>query len=229
MVGIINDPQNLSVVTMLMSKWSRADLDAKAGAKGVEYYWNELAKIFNDQKYFPTPCKDFANHVESLGNDYVYATDLVPVSRIGATLKVQWAKLRAAYSGFHAKYERSGKNEPDPTQYTNDLPTLLMHFTFHGTSLSAWAAKSVEGGSEVDDAGDGSGADAPLVKRKRTRKAITTSNPQRLMAGAAMFETLHAVMAQCKDEEERKVHAERVRRANRIFDLCLSDLEKSLE
>ena len=229
LVGIINDPQNLAVVSMLMKKWSRADLDAKAGAKGVEHYWNELANIFNDQKYSPCPCKNFARHVESLGNDYVYATDLVPVSRTGATLKVQWSRLRAAYSQFHARYDRSGHNEPDPMEYTNDLPTLLMHFTFHGTSLSAWAAKSVERGSEVDDAGDGSGADIRVVKRKRTRKALTTSHPQRLMAGAAMFETLYTVMAQCKNEEERQVHAERVRRTNRIFDLCLSDLEKSLE
>ena len=35
LVAVIKDPSNLSTVSMLMKKWSRADMDAKAGQKGI--------------------------------------------------------------------------------------------------------------------------------------------------------------------------------------------------
>ena len=232
LVGILKDPQNMDLTTMLMKKWSRADLDAKSGDKGVEQFWTQLAVIFNDDTYFPDPCKDFANYVESLDDGYVYATNLVPAYRTGDCLKTQWSKLRKAYAEFYARYDRSGQNGADPTEFSKDLPTLLMHFTFSKTTLLAWAAKRA--GAQVDDAGDGSATETSVVrKRKRTRKGSTSlrggDSHQRLIAGAALYETLHTVMAHCKDEDELKAHEERVRRVNHIMDMCLSEFENSVE
>lgn len=236
LVGIISDPQNMELTTMFMKKWDRAELDAKAGAKGINHYWNQLAVIFNDATYFPAPTDAFANHVAILDDDYVYSTDLVPVYRCGEYLKEKWAKLRALYSLFQGRYERSGHNEPDPTKYTNDLPTLLMHWTFHSTPLEAWAAKTIEPGAEIDDAGDGASSGRSVRKRNKTSKGVVTndvtnatSHSQRILAGTAVYETLHTVQAMIKGEDEKKLHQERVRRVDLIMDKFLTELERDLE
>ena len=72
---------------------------------------------------------------------------------------------------FRSKYDRSGHNNPDPTGYTSDLPTLLMHFTFNDHALSSWAAKSIDDGA-LDDAGEGN-ASGHMTRRKRSRKGMS--------------------------------------------------------
>ena len=42
----------MELTTKLMKKWSTSDLDVKSGAKGVDHYWDQLSKIFNDVSYF---------------------------------------------------------------------------------------------------------------------------------------------------------------------------------
>ena len=44
LVTIIKDPVNTEITTDLMKKWDRADLDAKAGAKGIDHVWNQFAR-----------------------------------------------------------------------------------------------------------------------------------------------------------------------------------------
>ena len=39
------------MVSMLFQKWTRSDLDVKAGKKGAAFYWDEVAKLFNDKSY----------------------------------------------------------------------------------------------------------------------------------------------------------------------------------
>ena len=105
-----------------------------------------------------------------MDNDgFVYSTTLVPEYRTGDTLRTQWKNLRAEYATFRSKYDRSGQNNPDPTGYTTDLPTLLMHYSFDGHAMSSWAAKTIEDGA-LDDAGEGSGGQHKT--RKRLRKGM---------------------------------------------------------
>ena len=90
----------------------------------------KIVEMYNDHNLPPPPpCLAFADHVESLGSEYAYSTELVPEFRSAVYLKGQWSKLRGLYGTFYVKYTKSGHNEPDPTGYTEDLPTLLMHHT----------------------------------------------------------------------------------------------------
>ena len=172
LVAIMIDTHNLSIVSMLMKKWSRADLDAKAGKKGVAHYWCEFAKLFNDKSYVSPQTDEFADYVDSkcveTEDAFVYDTSLVSELRSGDSLRSQWSNLRSDYALFRSKYDRSGHHNPDPTCYTTDLPTLLMHYAFKDTAMSAWAAKTLHGG-EYDDAGDGSTRDTN-TRNKRIRK-----------------------------------------------------------
>ena len=228
LVATVNHSNNISIVSMLMTRWSRADLDAKAGGKGVAYYWGLLAKVFNDYTYVPPPCDKFAEHAAYVGDGGVaYSTELVPEYRAGDKLRAQWGKLRQLYAVFHSKYDKSGHNEPDPTCYSTDLPTLLMFWTFHSTSMSAWAAKSADEDVGIDDAGDGK-ADEVSTQRKRKKvvAAKPTVNAATVAAVSQMYESVHAVDVADKTPEYAAAHSNRVRRAALIFDKCLSELEK---
>ena len=103
LVGIIQDPANTDLVSALMKKWTREDLDAKAGEKGLAYYWNQLAGRYNDPEYIPAPCVEFGEHVSQM-KGYVYDTKLLPQHREGLALQKQWQKLRKAYSMFYARF-----------------------------------------------------------------------------------------------------------------------------
>ena len=152
LVGLLSDTRNVSVVSMLMKKWSRADVDAKAGKPGVAHYWDQIAGIFNDKSYAPPECVEFADHVRSCGPEYVYKTSLVPEHRVGNYLRQQWRTLRADYGIFYNNYDRSGHHNADPTCYTQHLPVLLMHYTWNDSGMQHWAAKTIEEGS-FDDSG----------------------------------------------------------------------------
>ena len=232
LVSILSDPENVQIVSELMNKWDRADLDAKAGAKGVAHYWDRLAVLFNDPKYVPPTCQEFADYVHALGDSYSYATGLVPEYRTGEFLRDHWGKLRQAYGVFSSRYDRSGCNEPDPTKYSTDLPTLLMHWTFHNMPLGSWAAKSCGDDQIVDDAGDGATSDTSARKKTRRPAAGKSASKQntndRILAGAAMYETLHSVKVQDLDPEEAQRHKQRVRRMGCILDSFLDSWEKGL-
>ena len=94
LVAIIKDPANLSIVSMLMTKWSRADMDAKAGPKGVTHYWCEISKLFNDERYSPPPYNEFSEHVLSRnvkeGDNYVYSPGLLAENRDADILRSHW-------------------------------------------------------------------------------------------------------------------------------------------
>ena len=232
LVAIIADPSNFSVVTMLMKKWTRAELNDKCGAKGVMKFWCQIGMLFNDSSYFPPPCDEFADLVDAMGDEYVYSTKLVPHHRCAEYLQTRWQRLRKEYAIFYSRWAVSGQNQPDPRGFTEDLPTLLMHFTFDKTSLSAWAAKSVDDDCAVDDAGDGAGAAAPT--RKRVRKAGnggdgSADQSERILMGCTVYETLMGVKLPADiDDADRAAHAARVRRGEGIMDKCLSFMEKVL-
>ena len=231
LASLMADPDNVQVVSMLMKKWTRADLDAAAGAKGIAHYWDKIAVMFNDIKYVPIVSNEFVDYVETLGDGYSCRTDLVPEYRSGDVLRTQWSKLRRVYALFHSKYERSGMNEPDPCKYSTDLPTLLMHWTFYETSMGAWAAKSCDESQVVDDAGDGSSASAGGDrKRMRIQSKKTSSDMNEcILAGAAMYDSLHGVNIKdlAHDPEEVQRHNERVRRIGRMTDSLLDLWEKN--
>ena len=169
LVAIIADPQNRPLVSMLFKKWSRADLDARAGKKGQAYYWCKLGELYNRKEYVPEDNETFADHVRSCETAAIYGTRFVPEHRTADNLKTQWGVLRANYALFYSKYDKSGMNNPDPTAYTSDLPTLLMHWTFHDTDMVSWAAKSLTQGA-MDDAGDGAAAastTSAVAKKKK--------------------------------------------------------------
>ena len=81
---------------MLFQKWTRADLDVKAGGKGAASYWDEVAKLFNDKSYVPEECAEFKVHVASCGTAASYSTGLVPEYRHGSCLRTRWTVLRSA-------------------------------------------------------------------------------------------------------------------------------------
>ena len=231
LTAIIKDPTNADTVSMLMKKWSRSDLDAKAGRKGVSHYWDIISKLFEDPRYVPPVNNEFADYVRTIQDEdctTVYSTSLIPMHRSGDVLKSQWKDLRKAYAVFHSKYEQSGNNQPDPTGYTKDLPVLLMFYTFYETPLDAWAAKTIDEGA-VDDAGEGKSHSTMTVnKRSRNKDKSNMERADFLMAGAALYETVHKVdVSDFGDNEngERALHEKRVRRAGLIFDKCLRALE----
>ena len=93
LVALIDDVDNMDLVSMLMKKWSLEDLDAKLGRKGVGFYWDQLSKIFNDRSYDPGVNQEFVDHMTSVGQDYVYKTNLIPEFRTGDFLRKQWSHL----------------------------------------------------------------------------------------------------------------------------------------
>lgn len=222
LVAIIADPKNGSVVSMLFQKWDRQDLDAKAGKKGVAYYWEELAKRFNDKSYVPQECPEFADHVASCGTESTYSTDLVPEYRNGQSLRNKWTVLRANYALFHSKYSRSGHNEPDPTMYTTDLQVLLMHYTFNDTPFESWAAKTMLDGA-IDDDGDGHG-DCAVATMKKRKKTVHFS-ADTVIASCTVYETLATMKDTPMTEDEVQEHKVRMRRAAKLMDRCLDKLE----
>ena len=222
LVAIIVDSKNAALVTMLLKKWDRAEVDASAGKKGVGYYWDQLAKLYNDQSYVPTECAAFQDHVASCDTEATYSTKMLPEYRHGNNLRTKWTLLRSSYALFHSKYTRSGHNEPDPTRYTSDLPVLLMHYTFTDTPFEAWAAKSMLHGS-VDDAGDGLGGAKVLPKKKKQKRVSFTAD--QVIAAATVYETLTTLNAGSMTEEEMEEHKVRIRRAAKLMDTFLDRLE----
>ena len=235
LVAILADPANQPIRNKLMQQWNRSELDAGAGDKGDAHYWNMIGDLFNNPGLAPPPpCVAFADYIKTLDGDYEYdySTTMLPEYRCPDFLKSQWSKLRGAYSKFYTKYTQSGANEPDPTCYTKDLPTLLMHHTWHRTPEATWAAKMAGNGIGVDESGDGTGTDIATTKRKRRKVAADQSkgDDHKLvhLTCAALYETLHTVPA-CSaaeyDEEECAKHLERVRRVDCLMDKCLTMLE----
>ena len=113
--------------------------------------------------------------------------------------------------------------------YSTDLPTLLMHFSFHEKPLASWAAKSVGNDCAVDESGDGNSSAASTASAKKRKKRNGSSNSAtgagRLLAGAAMYEVMYNVDTSEMTEEERKRHMVRKKRVGDIMDMCLSSLE----
>jgi len=223
LTAIMADTKNITLVTMLLRKWTRADLDAKAGKKGVAYYWDELATIYNDKRYVPEECAEFQDHVRSCGTQATYATSLVPEYRAGHQLRTKWSVLRSNYALFNSRYNRSGHNESDPTKYTSDLHVLLMHYTFHDTTLETYAAKKIGDGA-IDDAGDGRGAGAPTVKKRRKEVRFSFS-ADTVIAATTVYETLAGMKNDSMTDEEAEQHKVRLRRAAKLMDVCLDKLE----
>ena len=221
LVAVMADTKNLTLVTMLLKKWTRADLDAKSGKKGAGYYWDQLATVYNDTRYVPEECAEFADHVHSCGTESTYATSMVPEFRTGQQLRTKWSVLRSNYALFNSRYNRSGHNESDPTDYTSDMHVLLMHYTFHDTTLETYAAKKIGDGA-IDDAGDGRGG-AKVLKKKHKRVSYTGAD--QVIAAASVYEALANVNADKMTEEEIEEHKVRCRRAAKIMDTCLDKLE----
>ena len=67
LVALLADQKNQSIVSMLFAKWTRAELDSNKGRKGKAYYWDQLAKVYNDGSYVPPECAEFKDHVASCG------------------------------------------------------------------------------------------------------------------------------------------------------------------
>ena len=158
--------------------------------KGVMKFWMQLGKLFNDSNYSPPPCHEFADLVQAMGDEYLYSTSLVPYERCAEYLQRRWQKLRKEYAIFYSKWSVSGQNQPDPQGFTSDLPTLLIHYTFDKTSLSAWAAKSVEDDCAVDDDGDGSGTGASVRKRARResgKSSDVTDQSDHILMGLSLI------------------------------------------
>ena len=228
LVAIIADKSNRSLVSMLFKKWTRAELDARAGAKGQAFYWTKLAELYNNQSYRPDECAEFAEYVESCNTGTMYATHYVPELRAGDNLKTAWGGLRANYALFYSNYNRSGHNEPDPCKYTNDLPVLLMHWTFHDTDMVSWAAKCMPLTGAIDDAGDGGGAARAVsgkssggpTKRKKTVEADT------IMATASIYEAIFNADMDNMTEDELHTHKVRRQEAGAIVDKCLATLKR---
>ena len=224
LVAILADSSNRSIVSMLFQKLKRADIDAKAGAKGPAFYWNKIAKLFNDAKYVPPVCDQFIDHVEACGTSSVYSTAFVPENRTADNLRNQWSTLRANFAVFQQKYTRSGMNEPDPTKCTNDLDKLLMHFTFKDTPDLAWAAKSNMHG--MDDAGDGNVKHKGSGGRTRTSKKQKGSfGADKFLAGARMCESICNVSGENMTPQELQQHKVRMQHAFEIMDMCLSQMK----
>ena len=155
------------------------------------------------------------------GTEASYSTGILPEYRTGDQLRSKWRLLRSKYALFHSRYDRSGHNESDPTEYTSDLPVLLMHYTFAHTPFEAWAAKSIDEGS-IDDAGDGRGG-AKVLKKKQKRVNFTDAD--QVIAAATVYEALANVNDDKMTEEEIEEHKVRIRRAAKIMDTCLDKLE----
>ena len=222
LVAILADPQNTSIVSMILREWTRAELDAKAGKKGVAYYWDQLAQLFNNTSYVPAENTDFADHVTSCGTEARYSTGLVPEYRNGDQLRTKWTALRSSYALFHSRFNKSGHNSADPTMFTTDLHVLLMHYTFHDTPYEAWAAKSMLDGA-VDDAGDGGGGSVKTAKRRK--KSVHFSIADHVIATTTVYDTLANADRAKMTEQEIDEHKVRFRRASKLMDACLDKLE----
>ena len=224
LVAIIAAPENFTIVSMLKDKLDRAELDARAGLKGADHYWAQLATIYNDPKYVPLLCDAFQDYLHANGNEGVYNVKLLPVYRSGLALKKQWKKLRQGYATFYQNYSRSGQNNSDsPENFSTELPVLLMHFTFNDKPLCPWAARESTGG--VDDAGDGSvAASSTNYKPKKTKTGKSVVDADAIMAASQVYETVSKVRAHAPPEE-REANDQRVSRAGCIMDACLTELE----
>ena len=222
LIAIVADQKNMALVSMLFKKWKRSELDSNVGRKGAAYYWDQLAKLYNDGSYVPIECAEFKDHVDSCGTASTYSTRMLPEYRAGDNLRTKWTSLKAGYALFHANYNRSGHNEPDPRKYTSELPVLLMHYTFHDTPFESWAAKRLLHGS-IDDAGDGEGGGPP--KKSRKKKVDFTFSADTVIATSTLYETLanrdHGLMT----DEQLEEHQVRMRRATKLMDMCLDKLE----
>ena len=230
LVGVISDPTNMLLVQKLMEKWTHRELDSLEGEKGVAYYWNQLAEIYNDPKYKPPVTHEFAEYV-STKDGYRYAPHLVPYYRYASTLRSHWTDMRGVYGVFYAKYNKSGHNESDPTCYAHgDMVSLLMHWTFHENPIQAWAAKSCD----PDDAMDSDGLmsstkkSTPNKKRKRAREGALhiDSEGDRLQALGSIYGTLHAVDVKNLPEEMVEKHVERVRTCGKILDKGITAMSR---
>lgn len=227
LVAVIADPDNRSLVSMLFRKWTRADLDAKRGKKGQSHYWVKLAERYNDKRYQPPDNEEFDDYVKSTGTEKIYSTRFVPEHRSGDNLKTHWGVLRANYGLFYSKYERSGQNNPDPTCYTTDFATLLMHWTFHDTDMLSWTAKSMTDGA-MDDAGDGEAAATTTRVAGRPKKKKSDVAPETILATATIFEAIYNVSHEHMTEDELKEHTVRRQSAAAIMNVCLLNLKKEL-
>ena len=225
LVAIIADRENRALVSMLFKKWTRADLDARAGRKGQAYYWVQLGKLYNNKDYQPEDNEIFADHVDSCGTASIYSTRYVPEYRTGDNLKTHWTGLRANYAVFYSKYERSGHHNPDPTSYTTDLPVLLMHYTFYDTDMLSWAAKSMTSGA-LDDAGDGAAGSSTTRMAKKKKKSTLAA--ETILASATVFEAIYNVSHDTMTEDELKEHTVRRKSAGDIMNVCLLNLKKEL-
>lgn len=225
LVAMIFDPQNADLVTMLYKKWPRAEMDSRSGAKGVAHYYNLLAQLFNDHSYVPAPNELFTDHMESKGSMDLYNTGLVPVHRSGDYLRKQWNKLRNTFQVLSDKYNRSGMNESDITKYTEDLPSLLMFYTFRDTHLEAWACR-LTGEGAINDAGDGKSEGTTTRHTKRKKVAGTANHDRDRLYAATVYESL---LTKVPPEEEAEKHKERVRRAGELMDKFLELIESTFE
>ena len=219
----MSDTKNMTLVTMLMRKWTHADLDAKAGKKGVSHYWDQLTTIYNDTRYVPEECAEFMDHVRSCGTEATYATSLVPEFRTDHQLRTKWSVLRSNYALFNSRYNRSGHNESDPTKYTSDLHVLMMHYTFHDTTLETYVAKKIGDGA-IDDAGDGRAARAPTMKKRR-KEVWFEFSADTVIATATVYESLAGMKNDSMTDEQAEEHQVRLRRAAKLMDVCLDRLE----
>ena len=226
LVAIIADKANRSLVSMLFKKWTRAELDARAGNRGQSYYWTQLAERYNNNRYKPDECQAFADHVKSCSTGAIYSTHYLPELRSGDQLKTAWGVLRANYALFYSKYTRSGHNEPDPCAYTNDLQVLLMHWTFDDTDMVSWAAKSMVVGA-LDDAGDGDGAAAAAAAKGPTKRKKTFT-ADKILAGVSMYEAIFNAPVDNMTEDELCTHIVRRKQVASIVDVCLTSLNRDL-
>ena len=226
LAGLMSDTKNMALVQKLMAKWDRSELDSLDGEKGVDYYWNQLSAIFNNNTYKPPVTNTFAEYVSTM-DGYQYQPHLVPYFRDGSTLRSHWQDMRAVYGEFYAKYNKSGHNESDPTCYAKgNMLALLMHWTFHQTPLCAWAAKCCEPDDAVDGDGHSSSSDAAVSRKTTTRKRKRAregalhidSEPDRLQAIGSIYGTLHAVDVSSLPDEMAERHVERVRACGSLLD-----------
>ena len=225
LVGLLSDSANVTLVSMLYKKWTRTELDAKTGEKGIAHFWTLLSNKFNDRSYLPPACAEFADHIISCGSPSVYTTALVPEYRCGDSLRDKWGTLRANYGLFLQKYNKSGHNEPDATKYSKDLLVLLMHYVFTGHPLEQWASKTIGDGA-VDDVGDGC---VPSTAAKhRSKKSKVTFGADSVIAASNLYETIHNLNTDNMDDEDKEKHMVRLNRVTAIVDKFLDKFEDDM-